>query len=184
MRKLIGSYSVFEFIVSGVMFSGLCYLNYLFISTFIAGETLTEQIIFMLVFMEIVGLVIVALPYITKKAEGISNVQLKEFLDLPEKDSKFSFTTVSGFLSDQALAAFLASVLIFTGKQALEQYGGAITAFYTAFLFFVAILLGSVSLIRFIFHFTKYHWFYYALAASMSTAVMFAFFNVGLKMAA
>ena len=184
MRKFLGSYGIGETLVSLGFFSLLAYFDYMFFSGVFAGENITEQLSFVVVFINLVLLVIIALPYISKKAEAISNDKFKEFIDLPEKNSKFTFSTISGFLGDQALASFLATVLIFTGKQALENYGGGLAAAYTIFLFIVAIVLGTVSLVRFIFHFTKLHWFYYALCSLLSTGIMFAFFHVGLKMAA
>lgn len=183
-KKLIGEYGIFESTFSTGIFGALCYFNWLFIKGVLDGGTITQHVIFMVIFVDLVCLVIVALPYLTKKAEKVSDKALKDFLDLPEKDSRFTFSTISSFLSDQALASFLATVLIFTGKRALEEYGGALAATYVVFLFVVAIILGTVSLIRFITHFTKYHGFFYALASTLSFGVMFSFFNVGLKMAA
>ncbi|MCL2914061.1 hypothetical protein L2725_09695 [Shewanella corallii] len=183
-KKIIGEYGVIEAIVSVGVFSFLCYFNWLFFIKVIAGETIEQHILFMVIFIDLVCLVIMTLPYLTKKSENVSNEKIKIFLDLPEKDSRFTFSTISGFLSDQALASFLATVLIFTGKEVLATYGGAIAAVYVVFLFVFAIVLGSVSLIRFITHFTKHHGAFYALASALSAGVMFAFFNVGLKMAA
>lgn len=182
-EKLIGEYGVFESSVAVIFFGLFCYLNYLFFKGVCDGVVITETIYFIIVFMDLMGLVIVSLPFLTKKAEGVSNDKVKIFLELPNKDSRFTFSTISGFLSDQALAAFLATILVFTGKQVFEIFGGVIAAFYVMTLFFVAIVLGCLSLVRFITHFAKYHGAFYALAAILSTGVMFAFFNVGLKMA-
>lgn len=183
MNKIIGDYGIIESAISVVVFGFLCYLNYLFFMGLIEGGKLTERISFMMIFFDLIGLVLVALPYITKKAEMVSNETLKTFLDLPSEDTKFTFSAISGFLSDQALASFLVTVLSFTGKQALEIYGGVITAFYVVSLYIVALILGAVSLIRFINHFTKYHSLFYALVSVISVGIMFAFLNVGLKMA-
>jgi|TARA_R110000796_G_C14492652_1_gene427944 hypothetical protein len=183
-KKLIGEYGLFESSVAVLFFGFFCYLNYLFFKGVYDGGVVTEEIYFMIVFMNLVGLVIVFLPILTKKAEGVSNEKVKIFLDLPDKDSKFTFSAISGFLSDQALAAFLATLLIFTGKQVFENFGGVIAAFYVMVLFVAAIVLGCLSLVRFITHFAKHHGALYTLAALLSTGVMFAFFNAGLKMAA
>jgi len=168
-----------------VLFFGFfCYLNYLFLRAFYDGAAVTEEVRFMIVFMDLICFVVVALPYLTKKAEGISNETLRTFLDLPDKDSKFTFSAISEFLSDQALASFLATLLIFTGKQVFESFGGVLAAFYIAALFIAVIMLGCVSLIRFITYFTRCHGAVYALAVTLSAGVMFAFFNAGVKMAA
>ncbi|MFC0119182.1 hypothetical protein ACFFK7_14815 [Pseudoalteromonas xiamenensis] len=182
-KRILGLYGIIGTIVSLLFLGFLCYFNWN-VFTVSDDAEITEHVKFMIAFINIVCIVIITLPYLTKISENVSNDKMKEFLDLPEKDSKFTFTTISSFLSDQALASFLATVLIFTGKEALEAYGGIATAIYVALLFGTAIVLGAVSLIRFITHFTKYHGAFYALASALSAGVMFAFFNVGLKMAA
>lgn len=183
-KRLIGEYGLFESGVAILFFAFFVYLNYLFFKGVYAGGRVTEQTQFMVIFIDLVGLAIISLPWLTKKAENVSNEKVQVFLDLPDKDSKFTFSAISGFLSDQALASFLATVLIFTGKQVFENYGGIIAAIYILPLFGVAIVVGCVSLIRFITHFTKYHGAFYGVAAILSTGVMFAFLNVGLRMAA
>ncbi|MDO9621283.1 MAG: hypothetical protein Q7I91_05195, partial [Moraxellaceae bacterium] len=97
-KKLIGDYGLLETGLALLAFTLLCYLNTKFFYGVYEGWIVTEQAILILVFMNLIGLVIVALPYLTKKAEGISNDDLKVFLDLPDKDSKITFTLVSGFL--------------------------------------------------------------------------------------
>ncbi|MDR7123115.1 hypothetical protein [Rheinheimera soli] len=184
LRSLFGSYGLFEIIVS-MLFFGLClYFNFVFIEEVLKGKSPDEQTKFMVLFFNMMMTVIIALPLISKLLSKISDNKFSEFIDLPTKDNKFTFTSISGFLSDQALASFLATVLIFTGKEALGEYGGWLAAGYMFFLFAAAIILATISLVRFIFHFTKYHWAYYALAAMLSSSVMFAFFNVGLRLGA
>lgn len=117
------------------------------------------------------------------KLGEISNEKLRVFLDLPDKDSKLTFKAISTFLGQQALTSFLATVLIFTGKQVLTSYGTVIAAMYIFLLFLAAISVGVVSLIRFVFRFSKRTIGVHILTALISTTVMFAFFNVGLKMA-
>ncbi|MBF8451936.1 hypothetical protein [Aeromonas dhakensis] len=182
-KKLIGEYSVIEVLISATVFSFLCYVNWLFFKGFSTENEITQHHKFMVVFINLVCLVLVALPYLTKKSKNIPNKSIENFLDLPDKDSKFTFPIISNFMGEQALSSFLATVLIFTGKGVLENYGGAIAAIYALILFIVAILLGTVSLIRFITHFTKYHGAIYVLASILSVGVMFAFFNIGLRLA-
>ncbi len=54
---------------------------------------------------------------------------------------------------------------------------------FIAFLFVVSVILASASLLRFIAHFIKYHWLQHARGVLLSTGIMFAFFNVSLKLA-
>jgi hypothetical protein len=155
----------------------------LFLQEVYAGQLMAEKHLFIIISIDLLLLAIISLPWLTKKAENFSNEKFQVFLDLPERDSKFTFTAISGFLSDQALTSFLVTVLIFTGKQVLESYGGVIAAVYVFSLFLAAITVGVVSLIRFVVRFTKHHVSVYILATLISTVVMFAFFNFGLKMA-
>jgi len=82
------------------------------------------------------------------------------------------------------LASFLATVLVFTGKGVFETYGGIILAFYVISFSCIALMLASISLIRFITHFTKFGGFLYAFASTLAAGVTFAFFNIGLKLGA
>lgn len=184
MRFLIGSYGKWESLVSSIFFGLFLFLNVVFFAAIFEGATISDKSEFMVLFINCVLFVIIALPLITRLLNKIPDSKVKEFLELPEQDDKFTYSNLSSFLGDQALSSFLATVLIFTGKDAIAEYGGGLAAIYISFLFVVALVLASLSLVRFISHFTKYHWAYYALAATLSTSILFAFFNVGLRLGA
>ncbi len=183
MRTKIWGYGIWESIIAIIFLVLILFFDFEFLKGVIAGGELTEQIIFMTIFINLVGVLIVFLPLVVKKSEKISNKTIERFMELPGKDSRLTFPIISNFLSEQALASFLVTVLIFTGKQALQEYGGGIAAIYMFALFFVSVLLASMSLIRLLAFFTKYHWALYSFGATLSTGIMFAFFNVGLKLA-
>ncbi|MBO1924585.1 hypothetical protein [Thiomicrorhabdus sp. 6S3-12] len=183
MNKKLFGYGIWESIISVIFLVLIAYLDYLLARDLIEGKKLSEQIIFTAVFINLLSAVVISLPFISKKAESISNETIKDFLELPDKKSKLTFPVFSNFLGEQALAAFLATVLIYTGKQALQEYGGFISAIYMFSLYFVALVLASISLVRLLAFLTKYHWVLYAIGATLSTGIMFAFFNIGLKLA-
>jgi len=184
MKKLFGSYGIFETLFSFIFFGLFLYLNYLYFGANIYAEQIPDEVIFMVIFWDFILLVIIAAPIILKQMEKISNDKIKDFLDLPKENQKFTFSVISSFLGEQALASFLATVLIVTGREALLSYGPTLSAIYTFTLFIFAIFLASTSLIRFIMLFEHQHKFKYAILIIVSTAVTHAFFQVGLKLAA
>ena len=181
MRKLIGSYGILESAVAFLFLVLLICFDFIFIKDVFDGKSINEKAKFMVVFINLIMIVIISWPLIHKLLGRIPDNNFKTFIELPEKDEKFTFSSISSFLSDQALASFLVTILMSTGKDALATYGGFIASGYVFILFVVASVLGSISLVRFIWHFTQLHWFFYALASTLSFFVMFAFFNVGLK---
>jgi len=183
MPKFLGSYGVLESALSVIIFCFFVYFNSLYYHDVFAKNIFSNQVQFAVIFIDLIGLVLISFPYVSKKLSNIPNSAFNKFLDLPSQEDKISFSTISEFLGNQALASFLATVLIFTGKQALEDFGGAITAVYVAFLFLIALSLGSISLIRFMLHFSNQHWIIYTIASALSTGIMFSFFHLGLKMA-
>jgi len=183
-KKILGDYSWAEVLLSTTFFSLLVYIDYWFFKIIFSHGDFSEKDIFTVLATNMLGLLIVSLPYLRKKAECLSNKRIEAFLDLPEHGAKVSYSTISSFLGDQALASFLATVLIFTGKGVFETYGGITLAFYVIPLSCIALMLASISLIRFITHFTKLGGFLYAVASTLAAGVTFAFFNIGLKLGA
>ncbi|TOM77825.1 hypothetical protein [Vibrio parahaemolyticus] len=182
--SFFGNYGKFELFISLLIGAWLVYFDYKYIAVGFLVGIFPEQMQFMAVFLNLMGFIIVCLPIIVKLFEKIESKNIEAFIDLPKKDTPFTFSVVSGFLGEQALASFLATVLIFTGKIAIAEYGVLISAVYMAILFTVAITLAVVSLARFVSFFSKFSPLIYGFAALASTSIVFAFVNVGLNMAA
>ena len=180
IRDRYGVSEIFIFLVVGVL---IVFFDAVYLYTAIIKGGLSDQLIFSGIFINLVLLFIFVAPYLSKKAEAINNEKIVAFLDLPGKDKFFRFSDFSSFLSDQALGAFLATLLIVTGKAALHSYGPILTALYVAILFIASIVLTTVSLVRFIWFFTKYNLIFYWIAALLSVVIMLSFFQFGLKMA-
>lgn len=183
MRKFFGTYGVPETLISVFFACLLFYFNYVYFNAILSGSHFNEKLVYTVVFIEILGAILVALPIILKKSESITNEAQKRFLDLPNREDKITFPAFSSFLSDQALASFLATILVVTGREALSEYGGGIAAVYTFFLLLVAITLAIISLIRFTSYFSKHHWGIYGLSSFLSIGIVYAFFQVGVKLA-
>ena len=183
MKKLFGSYGVLESVISIIMFIMFVKLNSLYFFGIASGESVSKRILFMVVFIDLVLLTVIALPAIGKATSKISNEAVERFLAFPKKGESFTFPVLTEFLGNQALASFLATVLIFTGKETFSSIGGDMLAFYVFALYVVAIAIGVLSLVRVIQYFTN-SWWQYLLVSVSSSAVMFSFFGVGLKMGA
>ncbi|WP_146154735.1 hypothetical protein [Photobacterium angustum] len=184
MKNFLSAYGLWKGLVSigfGVL---LIFVDAIYFYKAVKLNGIGDKDTFMLIYINFGFLIILVLPWLLKKSENISNQVVSDFLDLPEKGQQIRFTDISTFLSDQALGAFLAGVLIFTGQIVASEYGAFLAGLYTLVLYTLSIGLVAISLIRFIYHFTKYSGIIYALAALVSTSIMFAFYHVGLKMAA
>lgn len=182
-KKIYKGYTTGDLCVSASVGALLTLFNVsLFYDPMMAGNN-REHLVFLGVFVNIVLFIVLLSPWLTKKAEAVSNEKLKVFLDLPAQSDSLKFTAFSSFLSDQALGSFLGTFLIVTGKRSLELFGPVTSAIYVAILFLVSILLITLSFIRFISFFTKYHWMLYLNAAFLSAVVVFSFFHLGLYLA-
>ena len=181
MRKIIiGSYDILESLIAILFFCLLTYFDFIYIQGVLEGGLLTEKLKFTFYYINLMCVFIIALPYLSNKAGKISDKKIIEFLNLPDKDERITFTTITGFLSNQALASFLVTALMFTGKTVAADYGGIIAAFYIVIFFTLASTVGSISLLQFIAYFTKYDWVWYGLAALLSSAVMLMFVYLGI----
>lgn len=183
MKKLLGAYGIWETLISLVFGVLLVLFDAAYFYEAFATNALSTQLVFSAIFINLVFLFVLAAPYLSKKADAIDNDAIVAFLDIPDKNATFRFSAFSSFLSDQALGAFLATLLIVTGKEALHSYGPILSGAYVALLFVASIILVAVSLVRFISYFTKYHSVLYFVAALLSVVIMFSFFQFGLKMA-
>lgn len=165
------------------MFMVFVKLNSLYFSGITSGETPGRKILFMVVFMDLILLTLIALPAIGKATSKISNQSIERFLAFPQNGNKLTFPVLTEFLSNQALASFLATVLVFTGRETFSNVGGEILALYVFSIYIIAIAIGVLSLVRVIHYFTN-SWWQYLLVSVTSSAVMFLFFAVGIKMGA
>lgn len=180
--SFFGHYGKFESIISLLVCSWLVYFDYKYIVIGFTVGYFPEQMQLIVVFSNFMWLIIASLPITIRFFGKIGSKKIDTFIDLPKDDTPFTFSVVSGFLGEQALASFLATILIFTGKIAITEYSVIIGAIYMAIMFFIAITLAVISLARFVSFFSNSA-LSYGIAALISTFIVFAFVNVGLKMA-
>lgn len=181
MRKLIGSYSILESLILILIFGIFVKFNHLYFSEIFSGSNPNNKDLFLIVFVDLVLLTVISLPAIGRLTSKISNESIERFLAFPKKDDPFTFPVLAEFLGHQALASFLATILIFTGREAFSEIGGDILAFYIYTLYAIAITIAVLSLVRIIQYF-NHSWWQYLLVSICSSAVMFSFIGVGIKM--
>ena len=155
----------------------------LLIEYFINNHTPSEQTIYSITLINLIGLIVILHPFISMALKNISNERVKEFLDLPNKESKFTFLSFSNFLGEQALAAFLATILAFTGSHAFQNYGGLVAAIYVFLLLVVTATLAGVSFLRFLSYLSKYNSWVYLFGASFAAGIAFSFYRIGIELA-
>ena len=153
MRKLIGSYSILESLISILIFGIFVKFNHLYFSEIFSGSNPNNKDLFLIVFVDLVLLTVISLPAIGRLTSKISNESIERFLAFPKKDDPFTFPVLAEFLGHQALASFLATILIFTGREAFSEIGGDILAFYIYTLYAIAITIAVLSLVRIIQYF-------------------------------
>lgn len=122
------------------------------------------------------------LPFISHLIGKIDSKSVDDFLSLPDRDANINYIHFYDFLSGLALSAFYITVMMFTFKGILKDFGWFIAAFYLAIMFYFSVLLSAITLVRFIYPFTRYNTIAYWICAVTSCAVMLAVTQVSMKM--
>lgn len=183
MKKILGAYSLGEAIVFLMVVIVFGAWNFAIAYDYFMGAPRTDHVVFSFVFINIVFVSILAAPYFAKRAGAPGESSLAEFLELPGKDQPLRASAFSSFLSDQALGSFLATLIIITGREALNNYGPIISGVYVSVVFVVAVALVAISLARFVSYFTRCHGLLYLVASIISVGVMFSLLQFGLIVA-
>lgn len=182
MKKINKTRMVFEYLPSLTCLALLAYLDFSLMKGCLNGELLDEKNKFLYAFLNITLCILISLPLINHLLSKIDNKLLDEFLSLPDKDENITYIHFYDFLSGLALSGFYITVMMFTFKGVLNDFGWFIAAFYVAIMFVLSILLSAISLVRFIYPFTRYNTIAYWICAVMSCAAMLAVTQVSLNM--
>ncbi|ELA8170943.1 hypothetical protein RGL49_003387 [Vibrio parahaemolyticus] len=105
-----------------------------------------------------------------------------KFLCLPDKNSIFTFPVLSTFLGEQAFASLVATILITFSKDMFEASNVIGVSIYVAIIMILMYSFSTMSLIRFIFYFTKYRILIFMPLSIFSWVFMFTMVYVGLKL--
>ncbi|WP_124379385.1 hypothetical protein [Pseudomonas synxantha] len=138
-----------------------------------------KQVVFSVVMINLLGVFILLIPYIRRRIDSLGGGVLDRFLALPDKDAIINFPIIYDFLGGQALGGFLGTVLMVTTRQINDYFGVVAAGIYAFLLVLLAIFIATLSLLRFIMHFTKYRWCVYAPASFFSLIVMFVCLFLG-----
>ncbi|CCK74956.1 hypothetical protein OLEAN_C07800 [Oleispira antarctica RB-8] len=176
-------YSKSDYFISVIIFSLIAVINVEYFYDLYQNSNVTKASGFTFIFVNVVFLMILIIPFLEKRLGLITNDKLVAFMDLPNKDDKLTYPVLSGFLGDQALGSFLGTTLIYTTKIAIDEYGVVLSGVYAAILLIVSIIIMALSFMRFVMHFSKKHWAAYAFASVISFLIMFSFYHLGLTLA-
>jgi len=182
VKQLNKAQLVFEYLPSLTCLALLAYLDFYLIKGFLNGEHLDEKNKFLYAFLNITLCMVIFLPFISHLIGKVDSKSVDDFLSLPDRDANITYLHFYDFLSGLALSAFYITVMMFTFKGVLKDFGWFIAAFYLAIMFFFSVLLGAISLVRFIYPFTRYNTIAYWICAVTSCAVMLAVTQVSMKM--
>lgn len=182
MKKLNKAQLVFEYLPSLTCLAVLAYVDFYLIKGYLNGEHLDEKNKFLVAFLNIIICVVIFLPFINHLISKIDSKSVDDFLSLPDRDANITYIHFYDFLSGLALSAFYITVMMFTFKGVLKDFGWFIAAFYLAVMFCFSVSLGAISLVRFIYPFTRYNAIAYWICAVISCAVMIAVTQVSMKM--
>lgn len=183
MKKIFGNYGLVVSLFCVSIFIFLLYFNFLFWKSYFHGDFPNEKTMFIFVFIDLFLALLISSPYLSEKAKKISNGKISIFLDIPKKGTPITFPMLVDFLGAQSVAGFLATVLIFTGKELLGAYGGAVAALYMFILFVLIMFMASLSLMRLMSFLSQYGAKVFIFACVPSTVIMFSFINIGLRLA-
>lgn len=177
-----GVYGGWELAISALVLVFLGVMNTLYLQIYSVPEA-RKQVVFSVVMINLLGAFILLIPYIRRRIDSLGGGALDRFLALPDKNASITFPVVYDFLGGQALGGFLGTVLIVTTRLINDYFGVVAAGIYAFLLAMLAILIATLSLLRFIMCFTKYRLRVYAPASLLSLVVMFVCFWVGVKSA-
>ncbi|MCR3702296.1 hypothetical protein ACM6O4_19335 [Citrobacter portucalensis] len=165
-----------EYIPSAICFFLLAKMDYEIISIWPQNASVDDRIKLSLLFIHLVMILVMFTPLINRFLSRVDNEKLEKFIALPQKDKNITYIDYYDFLSGLALSAFYLSILIFTMKSIYEEAGWIISGIYIFTMFVSSISIAALSLLRFIWLFTKFnnyiYWFIVLLASSMCMAVI------------
>lgn len=182
MRMVPSKFGVGEAVVVTLVGLIAVWFNFSYLAHMVEASP-PDGIRAIVVFYNCLFLMLMFLPAIMKLLGKYSNEQVERFLDFPDRDTPFTFQCVSSFVSDQALGAFLATVLVHKGRQALDGFGPEVAAAFAFFMLMVTLVFMLVSTARFVQHLTKFHWAVYAVGALISVGFTFLFLQIGIELA-
>lgn len=172
-----------EYVPSVICLFILVKMDYELLSIWPQNESVDGRIKLSLSFIHLVMILVILMPLINRYLSQVDNERIEKFIALPQKDKNITYIDFYDFLSGIALSAFYLSILIFTMKDVYEETGWVISCIYIFTMFVSSISIAALSLVRFIWLFTKFnnyiYWFIALLASSMCMAVI----SIAIKMA-
>lgn len=182
MKKINKARLVFKYLPFLNCLAILAHLDFYLIKEFLNGEHLDEKNKFLYSFLNIIFCMVIFLPFINHLISKIDSKSVDDFLRLPDSDANITYIHFYDFLSGLALSAFYITVMMFTFKGFLKNFGWFISAFYLSVIFLFSVSLSAFSPVRFIYPSTRYNTNAFWVCAVTSYSVMLAVTQVSMKM--
>lgn len=185
MNTFKSIYGLKEILAAIVLLTLFAMIDILYYIQFYLTNSLSKDILFPAVVINLTGLIILALPAMQHKIEAKNSAALTDFLQLPAITDKLTFPVITTFLGEQALGAFLGTATIFITRSIFQSTlagSTVLAACFCAAATFLTIVIICFSLVRFLMYFTKHAWPFYTIAGLTSLFIMLSFYALGLAL--
>ncbi|MCX8845228.1 hypothetical protein NOK75_25550 [Vibrio parahaemolyticus] len=167
-----------------VLIGGLiCLFNYEMLLSYQKLGEFSSANLYELIFVNLVLSTVFLLKVSLPRSMSSNSTAFTNFFEINNEEKPVTFGVFVNFLSEQALGAFLATIVVITGKDIIIDYGVVLGAIYAFLMYILIILIMTISLVKLISFFVKRRKREYLLACCMSALVLFSFFRLGLAMA-
>ncbi|KHA58703.1 hypothetical protein NL53_20440 [Vibrio variabilis] len=183
IKSLVLNLDFFLYSISVLIGALICLFNYEKLLSYQKFGGFSSASLYEVIFVNLVLSSAFLLKVTLPRSMSSNSTMLTDFFEINDNKKPITFSVFVNFLSEQALGAFLATVVVITGKDIITDYGVVLGAIYTFLMYVLIILIMTISLVKLISFFVKRRKREYFLACSVSALVLFSFFRLGLAMA-
>ncbi|ELW1649199.1 hypothetical protein NTH58_004311 [Enterobacter oligotrophicus] len=183
MMKWIRRKLPLEYVTSIILLYLLVKMDFVVIAARTSHESIDNRVKLALLFIHLIMLLAIFAPLISRYLSQGGDERLTRFIALPEVTKNITYIDFYDFLSGLALSAFYLSILLFTIKGVYELAGWVLSGIYVFLMFVSSISIASLSLMRFIWLFTKYNRYVYAFIALAASSMCMAVISIAMQMA-
>ncbi|HAU5603815.1 TPA: hypothetical protein JD320_003020 [Citrobacter koseri] len=158
-------------------------MDYTILSDWPQGQLVDNRIKLALLFIHLIMIFAILSPLISRFLPQIGSERLNQFIDLPKLERSITYIDLYDFLSGLALSAFYLSILLYTLKDVYDSTGWIVSGIYAFLMFVSSISIASLSLMRFLWLFTKFSKYAYAIITLLASSTCMAVLGVAMRMA-
>lgn len=171
-----------EYIPSVILFIFLVKMDFSIISNWPLNQSPDNRLKLALLFVHLVIVFAILSPIISRLLSQFGDEKLKKFIGLPEVGKNITYIDFYDFLSGLALSAFYLTILLFSLKEVYEKTGWVIAGIYAFLMFVSSISIAVLSLVRYIWLFTKFNNYAYYSVALLASSMCMAVIGVAMNM--